>query len=93
MRRVRKKASLWIVVMLLSIVMTGCGSAEEASSGKESYSNQIKIYNGKTKIRTPYGNWTPPKGSRRLENGTIVDAEGCVIGNDGTWHDTGRGVG
>lgn len=84
-----------IMTVFLSLIVMGClaGCGRTGSdSGTFSRKNE-KIYNGQTVIHSPRGSWTPPKGSRRLENGTIVDSQGVVIGNDGIWHDDGKGVG
>jgi len=64
----------------------------ESSQEKESEENKStlpphrtvkKVYNGKTKLRSLDGkSWTPPKGSRLLNTGEIVDEEGTAIGYD-----------
>lgn len=87
-----------IMTVFLSLIvmgcLAGCGNTDrtEIDAGTLSRRNE-KIYDGQTVIHSPRRSWTPPKGSRRLENGTIVDSQGVVIGNDGTWHDDGKGVG
>lgn len=95
-KKIAAKKEILTVLLSLTVIgcLAGCGSTDrtENDSGTLSRRNE-KIYNGQTVIHSPRGSWTPPKGSRRLENGTIVDSQGVVIGNDGTWHDDGKGVG
>jgi hypothetical protein len=84
-----------IIALLLGVTIlsciTGCGNTTTTSNVTSKSST--KIYDGRTVVKTRQGSWKPPQGSRRLKDGNIVDSEGVVIGNDGTWHDDGNGVG
>lgn len=67
-------------------------SSIETDSGEKT-EKITKTYDGHTSVRTPNGKWTPPAGSKRMSNGTIIGPDGTVIGNDGTFRYTGGGVG
>lgn len=89
------KKKIWMALFLTGMIsagFTGCKKQETPVPGNDS-AEFTKIYDGNTVIHTSYGKWTPPKGSRRLSDGNIVDAQGCVIGNDGTFRYRGGGVG
>jgi uncharacterized protein YceK len=87
----KKRIMAVLLVLTVFSCLTGCGNTNTTS--KVTSTSSTKIYDGQTVIRTKQGSWTPPRGSRRLQDGNIVDSEGVVIGNDGTWRDDGRGVG
>jgi uncharacterized protein YceK len=84
-----------IMAVLLALIVFGCltGCSNTNTTSNTTGKSSTKIYDGQTVIKTRQGSWTPPQGARRLKDGNIVDSEGVVIGNDGTWHDDGKGVG
>jgi uncharacterized protein YceK len=92
-KKMLNKKRIMPVLLVLTIFscLTGCGNTKTTSNS--STKSSTKIYDGQTVIKTPRGSWTPPQGARRLKDGNIVDSEGVVIGNDGTWKDDGNGVG
>lgn len=89
----KKKSALLLLTGWMALAsLTGC-SQNENTSTTGSVTKKEVVYDGTTTIKTQYGSWTPPKGSRRLKDGNIVDADGTVIGNDGTFVYRGGGVG
>jgi uncharacterized protein YceK len=87
----KKRIMAVLLVLTMLSCLTGCGNTNTTSNVTSKSST--KIYDGQTIIKTRRGSWTPPKGSRRLKDGNIVDSEGVVIGNDGTWRDDSNAVG